>query len=338
MGMAKPRLHEVMSEYDVPAKTAIRVLRDMGEFVKGPSSSVDPAVARRLREELERQGHQLRVPYFRRLTSQQSSHAATLLGHVPRALPELVELLATHREVTGLSDAEELLRVAFEQADLYFMPARGRNELAGRESQVLSLRSDDLPSPVGIALIPAHDADGEPQWGLLTWFERPSDLEVSWLPIARRESGSSGQLALVRGRQAHDRVPFADDIFVHRSGELGVLCTRLAALLDCVPERGEAGAPSGATDRAGPDTAPDDDGGVALVYPSRGAGARRWATGATRSFRWKVRGHWRQHWYRSEQVHRRIWIDEHEAGAQDAPVQVRQRVAVISPREPATGS
>lgn len=54
---AKPRVHEIASAFGVDSKTALRMLKDDGEFVKGPSSSVEPAVARRLRARLTAEGH-----------------------------------------------------------------------------------------------------------------------------------------------------------------------------------------------------------------------------------------------------------------------------------------
>ncbi|MDO5053547.1 MAG: translation initiation factor IF-2 N-terminal domain-containing protein, partial [Pseudoclavibacter sp.] len=52
--MAKPRVHEIAAEMGVDSKTALRTLQEMGEFVKSASSSVEPPVARRLREALAR--------------------------------------------------------------------------------------------------------------------------------------------------------------------------------------------------------------------------------------------------------------------------------------------
>ncbi len=53
---AKPRVHEIAKELGVDSKTAMAKLEEMGEFVKGPSSSVEPPVARRLKAALEADG------------------------------------------------------------------------------------------------------------------------------------------------------------------------------------------------------------------------------------------------------------------------------------------
>ncbi|SEB55651.1 Translation initiation factor IF-2, N-terminal region [Paramicrobacterium humi] len=46
---AKPRVYEVAAELGIDAKVALRMLKDMGEFVKGPSSTLQPPVARKLK-------------------------------------------------------------------------------------------------------------------------------------------------------------------------------------------------------------------------------------------------------------------------------------------------
>ncbi|GAA2222901.1 translation initiation factor IF-2 [Herbiconiux moechotypicola] len=53
---AKPRVHEVAAELGVDSKVALATLKEMGQFVKGPSSSIEPPVARRLREALIKAG------------------------------------------------------------------------------------------------------------------------------------------------------------------------------------------------------------------------------------------------------------------------------------------
>ena len=53
---AKPRVHEIASELGVDSKIALEKLKQMGEYVKGPSSSIEPPVARRLRAALEADG------------------------------------------------------------------------------------------------------------------------------------------------------------------------------------------------------------------------------------------------------------------------------------------
>ena len=54
--MAKPRVHEIAAELGIDSKKALEKLKEMGEFVKGPSSSIEPPVARKLRAAFEAEG------------------------------------------------------------------------------------------------------------------------------------------------------------------------------------------------------------------------------------------------------------------------------------------
>ncbi|GGA26153.1 translation initiation factor IF-2 [Sediminivirga luteola] len=49
--MAKPRVHELAKELGTTSKTLLEKLQDMGEFVRSASSTLEPPVVRRLKEE-----------------------------------------------------------------------------------------------------------------------------------------------------------------------------------------------------------------------------------------------------------------------------------------------
>jgi translation initiation factor IF-2 len=53
---AKPRVHEVAAELGIDSKVALDKLKEMGEYVKGPSSSIEPPVARKLQAALAEAG------------------------------------------------------------------------------------------------------------------------------------------------------------------------------------------------------------------------------------------------------------------------------------------
>ena len=54
--MANPRVHEIAAELGIESKIVLEKLKDMGEFVKGPSSSIAPPVARKVKAALEAAG------------------------------------------------------------------------------------------------------------------------------------------------------------------------------------------------------------------------------------------------------------------------------------------
>ncbi|TRY18985.1 translation initiation factor IF-2 [Tessaracoccus rhinocerotis] len=50
--MAKPRVHEIAKEIGITSKELLKKLNEMGEYVRGPSSTLEAPVVRRLRESL----------------------------------------------------------------------------------------------------------------------------------------------------------------------------------------------------------------------------------------------------------------------------------------------
>jgi translation initiation factor IF-2 len=54
--VAKPRVHEIATDLGIDTKLALAKLKEMGEFVKGPSSSVEPPVVRKLKAKLAADG------------------------------------------------------------------------------------------------------------------------------------------------------------------------------------------------------------------------------------------------------------------------------------------
>ncbi|AWB85944.1 translation initiation factor IF-2 [Mycetocola zhujimingii] len=58
----KPRVHEIASELGVDSKVALAKLKELGEFVKSPSSTIEPPVARKLRAALEADGAKPSAP------------------------------------------------------------------------------------------------------------------------------------------------------------------------------------------------------------------------------------------------------------------------------------
>ena len=53
---AKPRVHEIAAELGIDSKRALEKLKEIGEFVKGPSSTVEPPVVRKLKAAFAEEG------------------------------------------------------------------------------------------------------------------------------------------------------------------------------------------------------------------------------------------------------------------------------------------
>src|ERR1700730_4949356 len=58
----KPRVHELAKELGVESKTVLAKLKEMGEFVKSASSTIEAPVARRLRATMEAGGTPVAAP------------------------------------------------------------------------------------------------------------------------------------------------------------------------------------------------------------------------------------------------------------------------------------
>ncbi|MFC0682533.1 translation initiation factor IF-2 N-terminal domain-containing protein, partial [Lysobacter korlensis] len=84
--MAKPRVHEIASELGIDSKTALEKLKEMGEFVKGPSSSIEPPVARKLRAALAADG--VKAPEKPVASARPAAAPAAPRAAAPAAAPE----------------------------------------------------------------------------------------------------------------------------------------------------------------------------------------------------------------------------------------------------------
>lgn len=59
---------------------------------------------------------------------------------------------------------------------------------------------------------------------------------------------------------------------------------------------------------------------VRIIHLRRPPGASHGGGGREYHHQWVVRGHWRQQWYASREVHRPVWIAPHVKGPEDAPL------------------
>lgn len=59
---------------------------------------------------------------------------------------------------------------------------------------------------------------------------------------------------------------------------------------------------------------------VRVIHLRRPAGVQHGPNGREYHHQWVVRGHWRQQWYSSREVHRPVWIAPHVKGPEDAPL------------------
>lgn len=183
------------------------------------------------------------------------------------------------------------------------------------------------PSPEGVALIDTRRENDEHYRSLVFWSTssdgrtqcilvgaarlvnlKPSELVSLGTAVEEWESGG----AVRRGEASS----FLDRFSVRRSRPLGRQHSRTG------PQSTVA-----STESTGTSELRD----IIIAYYSRDPLPESDATNRPRrspNHRWLVRGHWRRQWYPGEQVHRVIWIDEHEAGSADHPLLLAERVEV----------
>lgn len=68
-----------------------------------------------------------------------------------------------------------------------------------------------------------------------------------------------------------------------------------------------------------------------LTYIQSPSSSAPGAAQSTRNYshRWTVRGHWKRHWYPSEQRHHPIWISTYIAGPEGAPIKTSDKVTLL---------
>ncbi|MER3386313.1 translation initiation factor IF-2 [Microcella pacifica] len=96
---AKPRVHEIASELGIESKVALEKLKELGEFVKGPSSTIEPPVARKLRKAVEEAG--LGAP-----KAEEKPAAKAPAKAAPKPAPKPAETVETAPESASKPDAE----------------------------------------------------------------------------------------------------------------------------------------------------------------------------------------------------------------------------------------
>ncbi|AXH37520.1 hypothetical protein DVJ78_18255 (plasmid) [Humibacter sp. BT305] len=323
---AKPRVHEVAADVGVESKIAMQTLKSMGVFVKGPSSSIEAPVARRLREALADAGYP-----FPSLRSGGAEVALSYANALPRRLPQLIDfLLQDHRD----NLAARILAQASADRRFYFVPGRAHADLTQAASEVTELSTAGLGSPTGLAIVESRGTS----WLLLGWSTQPSSIDLVSATLS--PDGGSGTRLSVTGI-APRSLPLSGGL---KPATRPVSPVRiLAALWSVVPERLPPAEKTSTLathrDRHSPTEGGEQE-ETRLIYATRSTlglgsrspgGAQRTETGP-RTTRWKVSGHYRNQWRPSVQDHERIWIEEHTAGATDGVLQHRDRVYLIAPR------
>jgi len=324
----KPRVHEIASDLGIDAKVALRALKSMGLYVKGPSSSVEPPVARRLRELLL--GGEVVYPVFPSLEGAGGLEAAGLMGALPRRLPQLIDILL--RDPAEGAPVYEVMAAAAKQRLFFYVAAKSfpviERAIGGREK---FFQEDDLPGPAGVVMVVRPDTNGDTPT-LIAWASVDDVVRVATLALQIKGEREMSRLRPVQMRQT-DLVRTAGG-YQAQNGTVRLLLSIWASL----PERRPSTSSEGETEqREIPTERPEREANTdtQLIYASRSVlgMAERGSGSGVRTGRWSVRGHWRNQWHPSTKEHSRIWIDDHTAGTAAGALVQGERVYLISARQ-----
>ncbi len=299
--MANPRVHELAAELGLPSNAVMAKLKEFGAYTRSASSSVPPPVARRLREAVQA-GGSIIMPL--------SAAAARAFDRVPAGLPALVDELlggAEQRQVLAV------LRTARPSRFLLHVGPAATAAVAARSETLLS--REELVEPRGVVALRTGS-----ELTLLSWRLEDAHLELSLLRVTREQA-----TVVERGR-----AQAGAGVFRPVSGDA---VARSLAILARIPHVVPTTSAGDGVEVAGAPAAPIQprpEADVQVIYLTRHAGEAAGLRPAVhRASRWVVRGHWRNQWYPSLNSHRRIWIDEHEAGNPAAPLPVRPVVYAL---------
>ena len=148
----KPRVHEIAHEYGIDSKIALAKLKELGEYVRGVSSTIEPPVARKLRAALEADG----------------------LKPVPAEAAPAAKAAPPAAAASGESDQ------AGESAQAGDVPAsKTRASAASSESTVDTGVSPAAPSAPSSASVPAPGAGASPDDAAVKPAARPGNNPFS---------------------------------------------------------------------------------------------------------------------------------------------------------------
>ena len=180
----KARVHEIASELGIDSKRTLEKLKEIGEFVKGPSSTVEPPVVRKLKAAFAEEGV-VPVPQKK---AEPKKPAATTAAPAPLAKPEPDVEAPTQTTVTpanedGPAPATEPAKPASG------IPRPGNNPFASAQG----MARPGIPRPGNNPFAPAQGMarPGAPRPGQGTTPRRPA--EPGQRPPFQQRSGAPGR-------------------------------------------------------------------------------------------------------------------------------------------------
>lgn len=312
-----PRVYEIAIRHGADQAVALQLLKGLGEYVKGPSSTLLPPVARKLVAALTADGYF--APALPKLDS-----APPTLRDLPRSASSVLQALSD-----GEHEFNRRIRLATEDRAVYYLsgPAAdsiAKNAVAGEQA---ALSPTQLHTRTGVLIVQPSSTEV----AVYAWVADDSALRFQTLRLTE----SSENSALTPSRLRSVDIPLVEDLYRSDMNQFAEFC----AVWELIPghEPRLASEPSTEAPRERAVSTPADKDAPRISALTRPQGTETHRRGGSReghaaNYRWTVSGHYREQPYPSLGITKRIWIATHTSGAKEGELIERLRIFVIAPR------
>lgn len=226
-----------------------------------------------------------------------------------------------------LSSTPLLINAA--SADQFYFLDQGATRVVFSLAKAMGNEYEFMLPPMGFAVLQGFESDGQggkQAPSILCWDngENWSSVRVALMTLRDYEKRSSLAEIRIESNSTPGKHAFA--VLAALNASRPTAAERELSILSPAPSRPSRG-----------NKVPTEGSLVAEVtvtYLSAFGDQLEWHGPQTRhrgqpDHRWSVSGHWRRQWYPSEEVYKRIWIEEHTAGPAERPLLESRHVKVL---------
>lgn len=311
-----PRVYEIAIRHGADQAVALQLLKGLGEYVKGPSSTLLPPAARKLVAALTAEG------YF--------APALPMLDSEPPSLQELPRSASSvlHALGDGNHEFNRRIRLATEDRAVYYLSGPAADDVvrSAAAADPAALSSTQLHTRTGVLIVQPTLTEV----AVYAWVADDEALRFQTLRLTE----SSEDAALNPSRMRSVDVPLVEGLYRSEMNQFAEFC----AVWDLVPghEPRLTSAPSTGIPAERHLNLPADNYAPRISTLTRPRNAetnriRGSREGRPATHRWTVSGHYREP-YPSLGITKRIWIATHTSGANEGELIERLRIFVIAPR------
>lgn len=310
--MANPRVHEIASELGVDSRVVLKVLNEMGEHVRAPSSAIPPPVARKLKERLRDGVSWPVMELFPLLDQAVHDQLVEDLLDLPQSTFSFVRGLSSC--MNPESDALQLLRRIMQSGEVFYVQGADMGVFEQSVSTARPLEVRQLFARTGILVLEGKEPQKYRSYTLLGWhLSTEETLQLVWMKTSvSEETDRRGRPRLeVSAPHYAERSATNSAFALGRRREIRVL----SALYSLTPVRSRN---ERLTSKVGekPHASTHEESDFVRLYryePGTSERATSASSGIGKSSH-HVRGHVRRQPYPSTGEIREIWIDAYSTG------------------------